>query len=116
MNKDVLDFIVEKTHELMSAPSCSEEAKNAAQSWLNAIGTEGEAEETKKYFAELKEDVVTIDNLIGFAGSDAGKAHFGVELASHILEHAKDIKAQGAQYCDCPACTAALAILEKEEQ
>ncbi|WP_028042952.1 hypothetical protein [Candidatus Stoquefichus massiliensis] len=115
MKKEVLDYVVEKTHELMNAAPCSQEAKDAAQKWLDAIGTETEVEETEKYLAELKEDVVTIDNLIGFSGSDAGKAHFGEELASSILEHAKEIKAAGAQYCDCPACTAALAILEKQD-
>ena len=40
MNKEVLDFVVEKTKELMAAPSCSQEAKEAAQSWLDAVGTD----------------------------------------------------------------------------
>lgn len=39
MDKKVLDYVVEKTHELMNAPSCRKEAKQAAQNWLNAIGT-----------------------------------------------------------------------------
>ena len=34
MNKEVLDFVVEKTKELMAAPSCKPGAKDAAQSWL----------------------------------------------------------------------------------
>ena len=48
MEKAVLDFVVEKTHDLMNAASCSSEAKTAAQAWLDALGTEKEAEETKK--------------------------------------------------------------------
>lgn len=64
MNKDILDYVSEKTKELISAPSCSGEAKAAAQAWLNAVGTE---------------------------------------------------KAAGAKYCDCPACSAGAAILEKKD-
>ena len=59
MNAEVKDYVVEKTHELMEAASCSKEAKEAAQAWLDALGTAAEAEETKKYIAEL--DVDTID-------------------------------------------------------
>ena len=29
---------------------------------------------------------------------------------------AKEIKQQGALYCDCPACTAAAYILEKKDE
>lgn len=52
----------------MNAPSCSSEAKAAAQNWLDAVGTANEAGETKKYLAELEADIMPIDNLIGFAG------------------------------------------------
>ena len=40
MDKEVLSFVVEKTHELMNAASCSKEAKASAQTWLDAVGTE----------------------------------------------------------------------------
>ena len=72
MNKEVLEFVVEKTKELMAAPSCSQEAKDAAQAWLDAVGTDRQEEETKKYIAELEEDIVTVDGLIAFAESEAG--------------------------------------------
>ena len=71
MKKEVLDYVIEKTHELMNAASCSSEAKAAAQSWLDAVGTEREADETKEYIAELEADIMPIDNLIAFAGSEA---------------------------------------------
>jgi hypothetical protein len=115
MNKDVLDFVVEKTHELMNAASCSGEAKAAAQSWLDAVGTENEAEETKRYIAELEEDIMPIDGLIGFAESEAGSQVFGADVAKNVAAHAKEIKAAGAKYCDCPACAAVEAILEKKD-
>ena len=46
MDREVLDFVVKKTHELMDAASCSSEAKAAAQVWLDAVGTDREAAET----------------------------------------------------------------------
>lgn len=116
MNKATLDFVIAKTHDLINAASCSKEAKEAAEAWLAAVGTEGEAAETKKYIAELEEDIVTIDGLIALAGSDAGVQVFGADLAKNILAHAKEIKAAGAAYCDCPACTAVKAILDKKAE
>ena len=69
MDKNVLDYVVEKTNDLMGAPSCSGEAKAAAQAWLDAVGTDREAEETRKYVEELEADIMPIDGLIGFAES-----------------------------------------------
>lgn len=115
MEKDVLQFAVEKTHELINAATCSSEAKAAAQSWLAAIGTETEAAETQKYIAELEEDAMPIDGLISFAESENGAQVFGADTAKNVAAHAREIKAAGAKYCDCPACAAAAAILEKKD-
>ena len=114
MKKDVLDYVVAKTHELMNASSCSAEAKAAAQKWLDAAGTEHEAEATQAYLAELEADIMPIDQLIAFSGSEAGVACFGADTAKQIYSHAVEIKAAGAVYCECPACAAAAAILSKK--
>ena len=116
MQKEVLNYVVEKTHELMNAQSCSKEAKTAAQAWLDALGTQREAEETKKYLDELKADIIPIDGLISFAESEKGIAVFGADTAKNIVAHAKQIKAAGAKNCDCPACAAAEAILQKKDE
>ena len=50
MKKEVLDYVVEKTNELINAPSCSREAKEAAKAWLDAAGTDKEAEATKAIY------------------------------------------------------------------
>ena len=100
MDKTSLDFVIEKTHELMKASTCCNELKAA---------------ETVRYFDVLAEDIETIDNLIAFAGSDAGVQYFGAELAHNIVAHGKEIKAEGAVYCDCPACAAAELILAKKD-
>ena len=105
MDQTVRDYVVEQTHRLMEAFSCSGEAKEAAQ----------EAEETRKYVQELEEDLVTVDQLIAFAESDEGRQVFGAEAAPGVAAHGREIKAAGAKYCDCPACAAAAAILEKKD-
>lgn len=115
MEKQVLDFVVEKTNELMLAQTCCQDLKAAAQKWLDAIGTDNEVAETKNYFVELEEDIMPIDQLIDFAGSEAGANYFGADLAQNIVNHAIEIKTAGAKYCDCPACSAVEAILEKKE-
>ena len=115
MNKEVLDYVVEKTHELIDAPTCSSEAREAAKAWLDALGTDAEAAETKKYIDELEADIMPIDTLISFAESEGGRQCFGADAAKNIAAHAKEIKAAGAKYCDCPACVAVAAILEKKE-
>ncbi|HIY64123.1 MAG TPA: molecular chaperone Hsp90 [Candidatus Mediterraneibacter stercoripullorum] len=115
MKKEVLDYVVEKTNELKAAASCSKEAKDAADAWLAAVGTENETEETKKYIAELEEDIMPLDNLIAFAESEAGAKVFG-DNAPNVAAHAKEIKAAGAKYCDCPACAAVEAILMKKDE
>lgn len=116
MDQKVLDYVVEKTHELINAPSCSKEAKQAAQNWLDAIGTDNQLAKTKKYITELEADIMPIDGLIAFANSEMGVKVFGEEMAKNVLAHAQDIKEKGAKYCDCPACKAVADILAKKEQ
>jgi len=116
MTKEMRAYVAEKSRALMAAPSCCPEARAAAQAWLDASGTENEQAETKKYLAELAEDIVPIDGLIAFASSPAAAAHMGEAAAKGLLAHAQQIKAAGAQYCDCPACTAARAILAKKAE
>ena len=116
MKQETLNFVKEQTVALIAAPSCSAEAKAAAEKWLTAVGTAEEAEATKAYVDELEADIMPIDGLIGFAGSEAGVRVFGAELAKNILAHAEEIKAAGAEYCDCAACAACKAILDKKAE
>ena len=115
MDKEVLSFVVEKTNELINAASCNSETKAAAEAWLAAVGTDSEAEATKTYVKELEADIMPVDGLIGFAESEMGAQVFGADKAKEVAAHAKEIKAAGATYCDCPACAAAEAILEKKD-
>lgn len=114
MDKEILNDVVAKTQDLINSPTCCSEAKAAAQAWLDAVGTENEAAETKKYIEELEADIIPIDGLISFAESEQGTQVFGAD-AKNVAAHAKEIKAAGAKYCDCPACAAVEAILQKKE-
>ncbi len=116
MTQNVKDFTMEKVKELMSVSSCCAEAKQAAQNWLDALGTDQEAAQTKALIAELEEDITTVDGLIAFAESEAGAKVFGAEMAKGLAAHGREIKAAGAKYCDCPACAASAAILEKKAE
>ena len=112
MNKE----ISEQAKNLIAAHACCQEAKDAANAWLCAVGTADEKEKAKALVAELEEDIMPIDGLIGFAASDMGAKVFGEEKAKEVLAHAEAIKAAGAKYCDCPACAACEAILKHKEE
>ncbi len=116
MDKKLCDYVTEKTNDLIKAESCCSEARAAGQAWLKAAGTEKEAEETKKYIAELEEDIEPIDDLIAFAESSDAVKYCGEDGAKELAAHARRLKADGAEYCDCPACMAAAAILGKKKE
>jgi len=54
----------------------------------------------------------TVKESIGFAGSELAIQILGEEGAAKLLQHAKDIKAEGAKFCDCDACVAAKNIID----
>ena len=108
-------IVMEKVKELINAPTCCQEAKEAAQAWLDAVGTDREAEKARELIAELEEDLMPIDQLIAFAGSEAGARVFG-DKAGEVAAHGKAVKEAGGKYCDCPACVAVEAVLERKEE
>lgn len=116
MNKDVCEIMVEKTRALMNASTCCDAVKEAAQNWLDAIGSDQEANVSETYFKVLEENIVPIDELIALAKSEDGIHYFGAETAKKIEEHAESIKANGASFCDCPACALVAEILALKEK
>ena len=116
MEKALLDFVIAKTQDLLAAPSACQEVKAAATAWLAAVGTEKEAEETAKYIAELEADIMPIDGLIAFGQTELALSIFGAEGVKALQAHAQELKASGAKYCDCPACAACKAILDRKAE
>lgn len=116
MKQDLHRYIENETRCLMEAPSACREAKAAAQAWLDAVGTDKEAEALKKYVKELEEDIMPVEGLIDFFSSEDGIRFFGQKTADQILTHAREIQKAGMKYCDCPACAAAEAIVSRKEE
>lgn len=108
--------IRELTEDLLAAPSTCAELKEIAQAYLASIGTADEASNAPKFISALEESIMPIGGLIAFAESDMGKQIFGDDKAKAILAHAKDIEAAGAKYCDCAACAACEALLERKDE
>lgn len=116
MNTETKEYIVRKTKELIAAPSVYTGLKDAAQAWLDALGTPQEAAQTQQYAAQLEADITSIDGLIAFAQSPAGAQVFGGAAgAEKVAAEARKRKEEGAVYCFCDACTAVAAILERKE-
>ncbi len=113
MEKELLDYTAQKVEELLAAPSSSQTTRAAAQGWKDAIAAGTDADvATKALLDAIDEHHTTIDELIAFA-SGAAKELMGEEVAAGMLAHAQEIKAQGAKYCDCAACTATHELLAK---
>lgn len=110
-----MEKAIERTKMLLSN-WCCDELKEAAQNWLDSIGTDKQKEAGEKYVAELQDSIVTVDGMLAFLPTEEAKAKFGEKTANKFYEHAKQLKAQGVVNCDCPACTAALAVLELKDE
>ena len=96
---------------LLDAPQSNPKVKEFAQSWIDAEGTPKQEELTKQLVSVAEQNIALIDETIGFAGSELATQILGAEGAANLLQHAKDIKAQGAEFCDCQACVAAKNII-----
>ena len=53
--------------------------------WDQKQNTPEEATVTQEYLNELEADVLAIDSLIAFAGSEKGEQVFGADQAKHII-------------------------------
>ena len=111
MDKQTLN---EKIKQMAEAYSCCPELKAAVQAYFDALGTPDEKSAAQNLLAELEEDITPIDNLVTFAHSQHAVDIFGVEAQKKFAAHADELKTSGAKYCDCPACTRALEILENK--
>ena len=107
--------LIETTGALIAAPSCCQDLKNAAQKWLDAIGSAEEKTAASALLAELKEDVCTIDDVIPFFESPRAVQYFGEEKAKELAALAHKVKADGGKWCFCEACAAGAKLIENAE-
>lgn len=66
--------------------------------------------------AELEEDIMPIDGLIGFAASDMGAKVFGEEKAKKCWRMRKPSRLRARSIATAPACAACEAILKHKEE
>ena len=97
---------------LLDAPQSNSKVKEFAQSWIDAEGTPKQEELTKQLVSVAEQNIALIDETIGFASSELATQILGEEGAANLLQHAKEIKAEGAKFCDCDACVAAKNIID----
>lgn len=97
---------------LLDAPTSNETVKEFAQSWINAEGTPKQEELTKQLVSVAEQNIALIDEVIDYARSERAIQSLGEEGAANLLQHAKDLKAEGAEFCDCAACVAAKNIID----
>ena len=116
MNQEALQVIIDKTHALMKRAFLLQGGKGRSPSLAGTrLARKNEAEAAKKICRRAG------------SGYHAGRSVdrflpvriralkcLGAEQAKQVAAHAAEIKAAGAKYCDCPACAAAEAILEKK--
>ena len=104
--------LVRLVNEMISAPSCCKELQEAGRNWLSATDPEKKNAATAALLQEIREDVPPIEDVIAFFESPQGIQAFGPERAQAIASHAREVKARGGKWCDCPACAAGRKILE----
>ena len=113
--KKIRDDLKAKVEQLIALPGCCAELKAAAQNWLDTYGdTNANQAAAAAFIKELEADILPVDDCIAFLGTDHAKQLFG-DKAEGMLAHMKQIKAEGAVHCDCPACSLASEILEKKD-
>ncbi|MGI5888363.1 MAG: molecular chaperone Hsp90 [Oscillospiraceae bacterium] len=98
--------------ELLSNKGGCPEFRDACKKWSDSFGTDGEKDAWKALVKEAGEDIEGIDGLIEFMGSDRAAKLFGAEAAEKMKAQQEERKKNGAKYCNCPACTLALQIME----
>ena len=93
--------LADETRQLIAVEWARPELKAAAQAWLDTMDDgSANAEPTRAYVKALEESICTVEEL-------AANPQFAA--------HAAELKAKGALFCDCDACTLAADILSKKE-
>ena len=104
--------VKELVQALLDARTSNPTVKEFAQSWLDAEKTPKQEELTKQLVSVAEQNIALIDETIGFAGSELATQILGAEGTANLLQHAKDIKAKGAEFCDCPGCVACKHVID----
>ena len=93
--------LAEETRQLIAVEWARPELKAAAQAWLDTMEDgEANAEAARAFVKALEDSICTVEEL---------------SAVPQFAEHAAELKAKGALFCDCEACTIAADLLSKKE-
>ena len=93
--------LAEETRQLIAVEWARPELKAATQAWLDTMEDgEANAEAAKAFVKALEDSICTVEELAA---------------VPQFAEHAAQLKAKGALFCDCEACTIAADLLSKKE-
>lgn len=115
MDKELLDYVAERADILEVSGASKQATKEAATAWKNAVkdASDEQAEAaTLEFINFLEGRPNTVDGLIEFAKGPAVEM-LGQEAADQMLARQLERKEQGAKWCTCDACTAAVELLTK---
>ena len=101
--------------DMAISPSCYPDLREAAKNYFSVLGSAEEKIAAQNFIDELQKDVEPIGRLIIFAHSNRAIEMFGAERAKIFAANADALKARGAKYCNCRACTIGLEILRNKE-
>ena len=105
--------LIDKLKAMSASPSSSDVLKQTVKVYLSALALEQIA--ANNLITVLEEEVVDIDELIkNSQDTEHTVKYFGVEGAKLFAANAAALKASGAKYCNCFACTTALEILDNK--
>ena len=108
--RQIREKLADKTKKLLEVEYANQELKDAAQVWLDTMGS-GSAEAraaAEEYKAKLEWGIMSIDEAIEFC------ENAGPEYAEYVIQLKAD-KAAGETQCSCEACTLAKEILAEKD-
>ena len=105
--------LIEKLKAMTASPSCCDVVKQAVKVYLASLALERIA--VDNLIAALEDNLVDIDEMLATAHSDDAVKYFGVEGAKKFTATAEALKASGAKYCNCLACSVAREVLDHKE-
>lgn len=116
MDKETFDFVAERVDILANSGASTQVTEDAANAWKEAVAADNSdaavEEATTKLLDVIEGRPTTIDGVIAFFEGPAIE-RLGAELAANVLAMQKQRKEQGAKWCNCEACSAAVEILAK---
>lgn len=104
--------LLKKIWDMAFSPSCHPDLREVTRNYFSLLGSPQEKDAAQDFIAELKACVVKVEELLIFAHSNSAIEMFGSERAKIFAANADALKAKGAKYCNCRACTYGLEILE----